>query len=137
MVKIFLWCWTGLLTMTVLPFAVAAMRGWAPRRTRGRQPRARLQVQGVSLLVLYVAAMLHPVFRIAGILREDTDFFLPILFAALMFLAMGLQGGAALNDWFNRAHAPNASGPPIAPRSAPGLKAGAKRSTETQAHAHE
>ncbi|MFG2758058.1 hypothetical protein [Streptomyces wuyuanensis] len=100
--KIFMWCWIGLFTTTVLPFAVAALRGWAPRWGWGRRPRARIQVQGVSLLVLYVAAMAHPVFWLSGIPREDADFFLPVLSPGLMLLAVGLQAGAALNDWFGR-----------------------------------
>lgn len=109
--QLFLWCWTGLFTTTVLPLSVAALRGWAPRRTRGRVSRARTRVQGVSLLVLYAAAMVHPLFRLADVPREDADFFLPILFPALMFLAMGLQAGAALHDRFSRT--------PVCPHHAP------------------
>jgi hypothetical protein len=115
-VKIFLWCWMGLLTTTVLPLAVAAMRGWMPRWTRGRRTRARTQVQGVSLLVLYVGGMLHSVVRLSDVPREVADLFLPALFPALMFLALGLQGGAALTEWFGRAQAPH-HGP--SPQTAP------------------
>jgi hypothetical protein len=112
-VKIFLWCWMGLLTTTVLPFAVAAARGWVPRWTRGRRTRARIQVQGVSLLVLYVAAMVHPVVRLSDVPREVADLFLPVLFPAVLFLALGLQGGAALTEWFGRAHAPSPQVGPV------------------------
>jgi len=104
-VKTFLWCWIALFTTTVLPFGIAALCGWAPRWTSRRWSRARIQVQGVSLLVLYVAALAHPVFRLSGTPGEDADFLLTATVPALMFLAMGLQGGAGLLDWLNRRHA--------------------------------
>ncbi|MET7718451.1 hypothetical protein [Streptomyces sp. NPDC005407] len=99
---IFLWCWTGLFTATVLPIGIAMLRGWAPRRARARWSRARLKVHGAALLVMYVAALVHPVFRLSGVPRDDTDFFVSLLSPALIFLALGLQAGAGLSDWFNR-----------------------------------
>jgi hypothetical protein len=46
----------------------------APQRTRRHWSVVRSRVQGLSLLILYVAAMLHPVARLSGTTPEDGGF---------------------------------------------------------------
>ncbi|MFK4691165.1 hypothetical protein [Streptomyces pristinaespiralis] len=102
---LYLWCWIALCTVTALPFGIAALCGWAPQRTRRRSSQACTRVRGLSLLILYVAAMLHPVLRLSEESPEDADFLLSAPVPALIFLALGLQGGAGLHDWFSRRQA--------------------------------
>ncbi|MFE3323797.1 hypothetical protein [Streptomyces sp. NPDC059176] len=102
----FFWCWIALFTVTALPFGIATLCGWAPQRTRRHWSAPRIRVQGLSLLVLYVAATLHPVVRLSGAPSEDAGFFANSAVPPLIFLALGLQAGAGLHDWFGRRRAP-------------------------------
>ncbi|MFC9914996.1 hypothetical protein [Streptomyces sp. NPDC127197] len=100
--RVFFWCWIGVSTALLLPFGVALLRGWAPRRARWHWSSARTRVQGVAALVLYVGSLVPAVLRLSDMPREDADLLLSSFTPALLFLALGLQGGAALSDWFDR-----------------------------------
>lgn len=99
---VFLWCWIGLFTAVLLPLGIAMLRGWAPKRARTRWSPARIRVQGVSALVLYVGGLVPAVADLAGMPSEAADILLSATAPHLMFLSLGLQGGAALSDWFGR-----------------------------------
>ncbi|MDW4911252.1 hypothetical protein RB628_39660 [Streptomyces sp. ADMS] len=99
---VFLWCWVGLFTVVLLPLGIAMLRGWAPKRARTRWSPARIRVQGVSVLVLYVGGMVPPVAELAGMPGEAADLLRSATTPHLLFLSLGLQGGAALTDWFGR-----------------------------------
>lgn len=99
---VFLWCWIGLFTVVLLPLGIAMLRGWAPRRARTRWSPARIRVHGVSALVLYVGAVVPAVAELAGMPREAADILRSATSPQLLFLSLGLQGGAALTDWFGR-----------------------------------
>lgn len=99
---VFLWCWIGLFTAVLLPLGIAMLRGWAPKRARTRWSPARIRVQGVSALVLYVGGLVPAVADLAGMPSEAADILLSATAPHLMFLSFGLQGGAALSDWFGR-----------------------------------
>ncbi|MGW5367975.1 hypothetical protein ACWER6_11975 [Streptomyces sp. NPDC004009] len=97
------WGVIGLATATTLPWGVAMLRGWAPpQATRGRWSPARTRVQGVAVLVLYLALLVLPVLRLSDLPRADADDVPHVASPSLFFLAFGLQGGAALHDWFSR-----------------------------------
>lgn len=99
---VFLWCWIGLFTAVLLPLGIAMLRGWAPKRARARWSPARIRVQGVSTLVLYVGGLVPAVADLAGMSREAADILQSATTPHLLFLSLGLQGGAALSDWFGR-----------------------------------
>ncbi|MFC8239861.1 hypothetical protein [Streptomyces chartreusis] len=99
---VFLWCWIGLFTAVLLPLGIAMLRGWAPKRARARWSPARIRVQGVSVLVLYVGGLVRAVADLVGMSREAADILLFGTGPHLVFLSLGLQGGAALSDWFGR-----------------------------------
>ncbi|MFE7763867.1 hypothetical protein [Streptomyces sp. NPDC057438] len=103
---VFLWCWIGLFTGVLLPLGIAMLRGGAPRRARTRWSPARTRVQGVAVLVLYGGGMVPAVADLAGMLREAADILLSATSPHLLFLILGLQGGAALSDWFGRRTGP-------------------------------
>ena len=86
----------------LLPFGIALLRGWAPRRTRERWSRARIRVHGVSVRVLYVGSLVPPVLRLSGMPRDVADFVLLFASPGLFFLALGLQAGTALRERFAR-----------------------------------
>ncbi|MET9134596.1 hypothetical protein [Streptomyces antibioticus] len=99
---VFLWCWIGLFTAVLLPFGIAMLRGWAPKRVRARYSPARIRVNGVAALLLCVGGLVPPVAELAGLPREAAGILLSAITPQLVFLSLGLQGGAALSDWFTR-----------------------------------
>lgn len=99
---VFLWCWIGLFTAVLLPLGIAMLRGWAPRRARARWSPARIRVQGVAVLLLYVGGLVPAVAELSGMPPEAADLLLAATAPHLLFLSLGLQGGAALTDWFGR-----------------------------------
>ncbi|MGW3730239.1 hypothetical protein [Streptomyces sp. NPDC000851] len=99
---VFLWCWIGLFTAVLLSLGIAMLRGWAPRRARTQRSPARIRVQGVSVLVLYVGGLVPAVADLASMPREAAHILLSATTPHLLFLSLGLQGGAALSDWFGR-----------------------------------
>ncbi|MCK8433552.1 hypothetical protein G3I77_11025 [Streptomyces sp. D2-8] len=103
---VFLWCWIGLFTAVLLPLGIAMLRGWAPNRARTRWSPARIRVQGVSALVMYVGGLVPAVADLAVMPREAADILLSATAPHLVFLSLGLQGGAALSDWFGRRTTP-------------------------------
>ncbi|WNZ09868.1 hypothetical protein [Streptomyces sp. 11x1] len=103
---VFLWCWIGLFTAVLLPLGIAMLRGWAPRRARTRWSPARTRVQGVAVLVLYGGGVVPAVADLAAMPREAADLLLSATSPHLVFLSLGLQGGAALSDWFGRRTGP-------------------------------
>ncbi|MFJ4790069.1 hypothetical protein [Streptomyces sp. NPDC088794] len=113
---VFLWCWIGLFTVVLLPLGIAMLRGWAPKRARVRWSPARIRVQGVSALVLYVGALVPPVAELAGMPAEAADILRSATSPHLLFLSLGLQGGAALTDWFGRRAQPWTPAPMAQPR---------------------
>lgn len=116
---ILFWCWIALFTSTALPFGVATLCGWAPQRTRRHWSVTRTRVQGLSLLILYVAAMLHPVVRLSGATPGDAGIFLNAAIPALIFLSLGLQGGAGLHGWCSRRNSTITRGGDSVPGPAP------------------
>ncbi|MEU2915875.1 hypothetical protein ACFYM3_26605 [Streptomyces massasporeus] len=110
---VFLWCWIGVFTAVLLPLGIAMLRGWAPKRARARWSPARIRVQGVSALVLYVGGLVPPVAELAGMPGEAADILRSATSPHLLFLSLGLQAGAALTDWFGRRAQPW-MGPPLA-----------------------
>ncbi|GEC10014.1 hypothetical protein SSP24_76690 [Streptomyces spinoverrucosus] len=103
---VFLWCWIGLFTAVLLPLGIAMLRGWAPKRARTQWSPARIRVQGVSALVLYGGGLLPAVADLTAMPREAADLLLSMTTPHLVFLSLGLQGGAALSDWFGRRTGP-------------------------------
>ncbi|QOV36903.1 hypothetical protein IM697_44390 [Streptomyces ferrugineus] len=99
---VFAWCWIGVFTAVLLPMGIAMLRGWAPKRMRARWSPARIRVHGVSALVLYVGGLVPPVADLAGMSQEAADILRSATTPHLLFLSLGLQGGAALSDWFGR-----------------------------------
>ncbi|KUO21332.1 hypothetical protein [Streptomyces dysideae] len=109
---VFLWCWIGLFTAVLLPLGIAMLRGWAPKRARRQWSPARIRVQGVAVLVLYVGGLVRAVAELAGMPSEAADLLLFATGPQLVFLSLGLQGGAALTDWFGRRTQPRPFGSP-------------------------
>ncbi|MFG3656652.1 hypothetical protein [Streptomyces sp. NPDC047706] len=103
---VFLWCWIGLFTAVLLPLGIAMLRGWAPKRARARWSSPRIRVQGVSALVLYVGGLVPAVAELAGVSPEALDLLRSATTPHLLFLSLGLQGGAALSDRFARRTGP-------------------------------
>ncbi|WP_405527449.1 hypothetical protein OG426_34080 [Streptomyces canus] len=68
---VFLWCWIGLFTPVLLPLGIAMLRVWAPKKARVRWSPARIRVQGVSALVLYVGGLVPAVAELAGMPRRQ------------------------------------------------------------------
>ncbi|MFJ7178343.1 hypothetical protein ACIQXA_18485 [Streptomyces massasporeus] len=115
---VFQWCWIGLFSAVLLPLGIAMLRGWAPSRARARWSPARIRVQGVSALVLYVGGLVPAVAELTGMPREAADILLAATAPHLVFLSLGLQGGAALSDWFGRRTVPCKGSPGPPPRHA-------------------
>ncbi|MGC9538313.1 hypothetical protein [Streptomyces sp. UG1] len=99
---VFLWISIGLFTLVLLPFGIAMLRGWSPMRVRARCSPARIRVNGVAALVLWVGGLVPLVAGLAGLPREAASTLLAAITPPLVFLSLGLQLGAALSDWFAR-----------------------------------
>ena len=89
-----------------LPLAIAALRGWAPRRMRRRTAPWVIRVRGVALLVLWASATVVPLARRLGAGSEDSTFLtFPAQFGLMMFAA-GLMCGAQVGERFSQQAAP-------------------------------
>ena len=89
-----------------LPLAIAALRGWAPRRVRRRTAPWVIRVRGVALLVLWASAMVVPLARQLGADSEDSAFLTFSAQFGLMMFAAGLVCGAQAGERFSRQAAP-------------------------------
>ncbi|MDX3528169.1 hypothetical protein P1P75_17435 [Streptomyces sp. ID05-39B] len=89
-----------------LPLAIAALRGWAPRRVRRRTAPWVIRVRGVALLVLWASAMVVPLARQLGADSEDSTFLTFSAQFGLMMFAAGLVCGAQAGERFSRQAAP-------------------------------
>ncbi|MFE7897232.1 hypothetical protein ACFU3E_06780 [Streptomyces sp. NPDC057424] len=65
--------------------------------------------------MLYVGGLVPAVADLAVMPREAAGILLAATAPHLVFLSLGLQGGAALSDWFGRRTTPW-KGPPAPPR---------------------
>lgn len=86
----------------VLPLSVASLRGWAPKRVRGRTTPWGIRVRGVALLVTWVGGLVVPLGRWGGLVGEDAMFLLPAVDVGLLLFAAGLVAGSQLSDRFRQ-----------------------------------
>jgi len=86
----------------VLPLAVAALRGWAPRWVRRRVSPWGVRVRAVALLVFWAGRMVVPLARWGGLNAEDSAFLMFPAQFGLMMSGVGLMCGSELGERLHR-----------------------------------
>ncbi|GGR92603.1 hypothetical protein GCM10010269_34530 [Streptomyces humidus] len=102
----FLWAWLIGWSAFVLPWSIASLRGWAPKRVRSRTTPWGIRVRGVAMLVMWVGGLVVPLGRWGGLVGKDAMFLLPVVEAGLLLFASGLIAGSQLGDRFRRSAVP-------------------------------